>query len=114
VFQSCLSAPENDVVVQFLSDLDMDEDSETTSMETPSSEKTNDIEFQERNITTPTISQSEIHKDNEKDDTHDVAVIFEDVRDYKNVFVSIYGRVDTPISFIPSKNISKIKKMKQE
>jgi hypothetical protein len=40
VFQSCLSSLENDVVVLFLSGLDMDGDSETTSMETPSSEKT--------------------------------------------------------------------------
>jgi hypothetical protein len=38
----------------------MDEDFETTSMETSSSEKTNDIEFQESNITTPAISQLEI------------------------------------------------------
>jgi hypothetical protein len=57
----------------------MDEDSKTTSMETPSIKKTNDIEFQESNITTPTISQSEIQKDDEKDDAHDVVVIFEDV-----------------------------------
>jgi hypothetical protein len=65
VFQSCLSSPENDVVVQFLSGLDMDEDSETASMETPSSEKTNDIELQESNKTTYAIFQSEIQKDNE-------------------------------------------------
>jgi hypothetical protein len=45
VFQSCLSSLVNDVVVQILSGLDMDEDFETTSMETPSSEKTNDIEI---------------------------------------------------------------------
>jgi len=63
---------------------------------------------------TPTISQSEIHKDNEKDDAHDVAVIFEDDQDCMNVFVNMYERVDTPIVVIPSKNIPKIKKMKQE
>jgi hypothetical protein len=34
VFQSCLYSPMNDVVVRILSGLDMDEDSETTSMET--------------------------------------------------------------------------------
>jgi hypothetical protein len=34
VFQSCLSSLENDVVVQFLSSLDMDEYPETASMET--------------------------------------------------------------------------------
>jgi hypothetical protein len=46
VFQSCCSSPENDVVVEFLSGLDKDEDSETTS-----SGQTNDIEFQESNKT---------------------------------------------------------------
>jgi hypothetical protein len=81
VFQSCLSSPENDAVVQFLSGLDMDEDSKTAAMETPSSEKTNNIEFQESNKTTSTISQLEIHNDNEKNDAHDMAVIFEDVRE---------------------------------
>ena len=40
VFQGCLSSLENDVVILFLSGLDMDEDFETSSMETPSSEKT--------------------------------------------------------------------------
>jgi hypothetical protein len=39
VFQSCLSSLENDVVILFLSSLDMDKDFETASMETPSSEK---------------------------------------------------------------------------
>jgi hypothetical protein len=114
VFQSCLSSPENDVVVQFLSGLDMDEDSETASMETPSSEKTNDIEFQESNKTTSAISQSEIQKDNEKDDAHDMVVIFEDVRECMNVFVDMYGRVDTPIVVISFENIPKIEEMKQE
>jgi hypothetical protein len=66
VFQSCLSSPENDVVVQFLNGLDMDEDSETASMETSSSEQTNYIEFQESNKTTYAIFQSEIQKDNEE------------------------------------------------
>jgi hypothetical protein len=40
VFQSCLSSPENDVVVQFLNGLDINEDSETAYMETSSSEQT--------------------------------------------------------------------------
>jgi hypothetical protein len=40
VFQSCLSSLENDVVILFLSSLDMDKDFETASMETPSSGKT--------------------------------------------------------------------------
>jgi hypothetical protein len=66
VFQSCLSSPENDVVVQFLSVLDMDEDYETASMETPSSEQTNYIEFQEINKIAYGIFQSEIQKDNEE------------------------------------------------
>ena len=114
MFQSCHFAPENDAVVQFLSDLDMDEDSETTSMETPSSKKTNDIEFQESSITTPAISQSEIQKDNEKDDAHDMAVIFEYVRESMNVFVDMYGRVDTPITVISFENIPKIEEIKQE
>jgi hypothetical protein len=66
VFQRCLSSPENDVVVQFLNGLDIDEDSETASMETSSSEQTNYIEFQESNKTMYVISQSEIQKDNEE------------------------------------------------
>jgi hypothetical protein len=60
VFQSFPSSCENDVVFQFLNVLDMDEDSETTSMETSSGEQTNYIEFQERNKTTYAIFQSEI------------------------------------------------------
>jgi hypothetical protein len=72
VFQSFLSSPENDVVVQFLGGLDMDEDFETASMETSSSEQTNYIEFQERNKTMYAIFQSEIHKDNEE-----VVVLFD-------------------------------------
>jgi hypothetical protein len=56
----------NDAVVQILSGLDMDEDSETTSMETSSSKKTNDIELQESNKTVYVIFQSEIQKDNEE------------------------------------------------
>jgi hypothetical protein len=66
VFQSCLSSPVNDVVVQILSGLDMDEDSETASMETSSSEQKNDIEFQESNKTVYATFQSEIQKDNEE------------------------------------------------
>jgi hypothetical protein len=72
VFQSCLFSPENDVVVQFLSGIDMNEDFGTYSVETPSSEKTNDIEFQESNKTSYAIFQSEIQKDNEK-----VVVLFD-------------------------------------
>jgi hypothetical protein len=45
VFQSSLPSPMNDVVVQIISGLDMDDDSETTSMEISSNEKTSDIEF---------------------------------------------------------------------
>jgi hypothetical protein len=56
----------NDVVVQILSGLDMDEDSKTASMETSSSEPTNDIEFQEKNNTVYATFQSEIQKDNEE------------------------------------------------
>jgi hypothetical protein len=49
LFQSRLSSPMNDVVVQILSGLDMDEGSTTASMETSNSEQTNYIEFQESN-----------------------------------------------------------------
>ena len=62
VFQSCLSSPMNDVVVQILSGLDMDKDSETTSMETSSGEQTNYIEFQERNKTTYAIFNQKYKK----------------------------------------------------
>ena len=37
VFQGCLSSLENDVVILFINGLDMDEDFETSPMETPSS-----------------------------------------------------------------------------
>jgi hypothetical protein len=66
VFQSCLSSPVNDVVVQILNGLDMDEDVENSSMETSSNEKTNDLEFQESNKTMYATFQSEIQKDNEE------------------------------------------------
>ena len=46
-----------DVVVQIPSGLDMDENFETSSMETSNSEKTNDIELQESNKTTYAIFQ---------------------------------------------------------
>jgi hypothetical protein len=62
VLQSCFSSPMNDVVVQILSGLDMDEGSETASMEISSSEQTNDIEFQESNKTVYATVQSEIQK----------------------------------------------------
>jgi hypothetical protein len=55
-----------DMVVQILSGLDMDEDSETASIETSNNEQTNDIELQESNKTTYAIFQSEIQKDNEE------------------------------------------------
>jgi len=45
VFQSCLCSPMNDVVVQILSGVDMDEDSENASMETSNNEQTNDIDL---------------------------------------------------------------------
>ena len=67
VFQSCLSSPMNDVVVKILSGLDMDEDSETSSMETSRNEQTNDIEFRESNKTSYATLQSEIQKDNEEE-----------------------------------------------
>jgi hypothetical protein len=66
VFQSCLSSPVNDVVVQIISGLNMDEGSKTASMETSSSEQTNYIEFQESNKTVYATFQSEIQKDNEE------------------------------------------------
>ena len=66
MFQSCLSSPVNDVVVQILSGLDMNEDFETTSMETSSSEQTTDIEFQESIKIVYATFQSEIQKDNEE------------------------------------------------
>jgi hypothetical protein len=40
VFQGFLSSLENDVVILFLSGLDMDENFETSYMETPNNEKT--------------------------------------------------------------------------
>jgi hypothetical protein len=40
VFQGCLSSPENDVVILFLNNLDMDEDFEISPMETPNNEET--------------------------------------------------------------------------
>jgi hypothetical protein len=40
VFQGCLSSPENDVVILFLNNLDMDEDFEISHMKTPNNEET--------------------------------------------------------------------------
>jgi len=45
VFQSCLSSPMNNVVVQILSGLNRDEDSEAAYMEIPSNRQVNNIEF---------------------------------------------------------------------
>jgi hypothetical protein len=44
VFQSIFSSLENDIVVKFLSNIDMDEDSEIVSMEFSSNKETNDID----------------------------------------------------------------------
>jgi hypothetical protein len=55
------------MVVQVLSGLDINEDFETTYMETSSNGHTNDIDLQERNKTTYAILQSEIQKDNEEE-----------------------------------------------
>jgi hypothetical protein len=60
VFQSVSSSLENDVVARFLNNIDMDEDSETASMETSSNEQTNDIDFQEIKKTMYATFQSEI------------------------------------------------------
>jgi hypothetical protein len=63
VLQSCFPSPTNDVVVQILSGLDMDEGSETPSMETLRNEQTNDIEFQGRKKTMYVTVKSEMQKD---------------------------------------------------
>jgi hypothetical protein len=60
VFHSCLYSLMNDVVFQIISYLYMDEDSKTASMETSSSEQTNDKEFQESNKTVYATFQSKI------------------------------------------------------
>jgi hypothetical protein len=44
VFQSVFSSLENDIVVKFLSNIDMDEDSKIASMEVSSNKETNDID----------------------------------------------------------------------
>jgi hypothetical protein len=67
----------NDVVVQILSGLDMDEDSETPSMETSRNEQTNDIEFQESNKTVYVMIQSEMQKDHKE-----AVVLFNSFEDY--------------------------------
>jgi hypothetical protein len=66
VFQSCLSSPMNEVIVKFLSGLDMDEDLETAFIEISNSERKTDIEFQERNKTVYVTFQSEIQEDDEE------------------------------------------------
>jgi hypothetical protein len=66
VFQSCLSSPMNEVIVKFLSGLDMDEDFETAFIEISNSEQKSDIEFQESNKTMHVTFQSEIQKDDEE------------------------------------------------
>jgi len=62
----------NDVIVKFLSGLDMDEDFETTSMEISNSKQTTTIEFQISNKTGYATFQSEIQKYNEE-----VVVLFD-------------------------------------
>jgi hypothetical protein len=52
----------NDVIVEFLSGLNMDEDFETASIEISSSIQTTAMEFQESNKTGYATFQSEIQK----------------------------------------------------
>jgi hypothetical protein len=77
VFQSCLSPPVNDVVVQILSGLDVYEGSETPSMETLRNEQTNDIEFQGGNKTVYVMIQSEMQKDHKE-----AVVLLDSFEDY--------------------------------
>jgi hypothetical protein len=60
VFQSIFSSLENDIVVKFLSNIDMDEDSEIASMEVSNNKETNDIDE-----AVYAICPSETQKDNE-------------------------------------------------
>jgi hypothetical protein len=66
LFQSCLSSPMNDVIVEFLRGVNKDEDFETTSIEISSSIQTTAMEFQESNKIGYATFQSEIQKGNEK------------------------------------------------
>jgi hypothetical protein len=50
----------NDVIIEFLSGVNKDEDFETTSIEISSSIQTTAMEFQERNKTRYTTFQSEM------------------------------------------------------
>jgi hypothetical protein len=52
-------------VVQFLNNIDIDEDSEIASMEVSSNKKTNDIDFRERDEAIYTTFPLEIQKDSE-------------------------------------------------
>jgi hypothetical protein len=45
VFQDCFSSPENDVLVQFLNNIDTDKDFENTSMRTLDYEFIHDVSF---------------------------------------------------------------------
>jgi hypothetical protein len=110
VFQSCLSSPENDVVVQFLNGLYIDEDYENAYMETSSSEQRTNIEFQESNKTVYGTFQSKLF--DEQEDiiyTHSMVVIFEEVKRCMNVFVEVHGMVDKPIATISFENTLRIK-----
>jgi hypothetical protein len=61
VFQSIFSSLENDIVVKFLRNIDMDEDSEIASMEVSNNKETNDIDE-----AVYAIFPSETQKDNEE------------------------------------------------
>jgi hypothetical protein len=47
-------------------------------------------------------------------DTHNMAVIFEDVQGCMNVFVDMHGRVDKPIAAISFENILRTEEIEQE
>jgi hypothetical protein len=121
VFHSCFSSPKNDVLVKFLSGLDRDEDSETTS-----SEQTNDIEFQESNKT----MQSDSHQENfqkvnktkpelfdEQEDSLDIcnlAIMSEHDQGYMNFLVDMHKKMNELITAISFENVPITEEIEQE
>jgi hypothetical protein len=138
VFQSCLSSPENDVLVQFLNNIDTDEGFENTSMRTLDCEIVHDVifshlqeyyeqelisinSFESQNGSPQTNFQkfnetkSELFDEQEDSlDAHNMVVIFEDVQECMNVFLEMHGEVDKPIAAISFENVLKTEEIEQE
>jgi hypothetical protein len=124
VFQSCLSSPENDVVVKFLNNIDTDGGFKKVTMETLDCEiMQGDYEkelisihsFESQNDSPQAnfqnFNEAKSELFDEQEDAHNMAVTFEDVREYMDAFVEMHGKVDKPIVAISFENVLKTEEM---